>query len=74
MRNLKRKVLLSELLFLHKNRLMSGRRVTMTEKQIPWSKLHEIADALGGKLVHITCVDHTGRDYKRIVIEYEEKK
>ena len=32
----------------------------MTEKQIPWSKLHEIADALGGKLVHITCVDHTG--------------
>jgi 5,10-methylenetetrahydrofolate reductase len=46
----------------------------MAEKQIPWSKLHEIADALGGKLVHITCVDHTGRDYKRIVIEYEEKK
>ena len=46
----------------------------MTEKQIPWSKLHEIADALEGKLDHITCVDHTGRDYKRIVIEYEEKK
>ena len=35
----------------------------MTEKQIPWSKLHEIADGLEGKLVHITCVDHTGRDY-----------
>ena len=46
----------------------------VTEKSIPWSKLHEIADALEGKLVHITCVDHTGRDYKRIVIEYEEKK
>ena len=46
----------------------------VTEKPIPWSKLHEIAEALDGKLVHITCVDHTGRDYKRIVIEYEEKK
>ena len=45
----------------------------VTEKQIPWSKLHEIADALGGKLTHITCVDHTGRNYKRIVIEYEEE-
>ena len=46
----------------------------MTEKQIPWSKLHEIADALGGKLVNNTCVDNTGKDYKRIIIEYEEKK
>ena len=45
----------------------------MTEKQIPWSKLHEIANLLDGKLTHITCVDHTGRSYKRIVIEYEEK-
>jgi hypothetical protein len=44
------------------------------EKEIPWWKLHEIAEALGGKLTHITCVDHTGRNYKRIVIEYEEQK
>jgi 5,10-methylenetetrahydrofolate reductase len=44
------------------------------EKEIPWSVLHQIADQLKGKLVHITCVDHTGRDYKRIVIEYEEQK
>ena len=48
---------------------MSGGNV---EKKIPWGKLHEISDALGGKLVHITCVDHTGRNYKRIVIEYTE--
>tara|TARA_A100001201_G_scaffold20234_1_gene22625 strand:- start:1347 stop:1490 length:144 start_codon:yes stop_codon:yes gene_type:complete len=46
----------------------------MDEKKIPWSKLHEIAEALGGKLVHITCLDHTGRNYKRIVIEYDENK
>ena len=50
---------------------MSGGNV---DKKIPWGKLHQIADELKGKLVHITCVDHTGRDYKRIVIEYEEEK
>ena len=45
----------------------------MSEKKIPWSKLHEISDQLDGTLDgHITCVDHTGRNYKRIVIEYEE--
>ena len=43
------------------------------EKEVPWSVLHQIADGLKGKLVHITCVDHTGRNYKRIVIEYEEE-
>ena len=74
MRSLKRKVFLSESLFLHKNRLMPGRRVVMTEKPVRWSQLHEIAESLGGKLTHITCVDHTGRSYKRIVIEYEEQK
>mgnify|MGYP001169252205 FL=1 len=50
---------------------MSGGNV---EKRIPWGKLHEISDQLNGKLTHITCVDHTGRNYKRIVIEYEEEK
>ena len=44
------------------------------EQEIPWWQLHEIAKSLGGKLTHITCVDHTGRNYKRIVIEYEEQK
>ena len=44
------------------------------EREVPWSVLHQIADGLKGKLVHITCVDHTGREYKRIVIEYEEQK
>ena len=40
------------------------------EKEIPWSVLHQIADELKGKLVHITCVDHTGRNYKRICLLY----
>ena len=46
----------------------------MTEKEIPWGKLHEIKDKLNGTLRHIICIDHTGRNYKRIVIEYEEQK
>ena len=74
MKNLRRKALLSESMFLLKNKLTSGWRRAMDEKKIPWSKLHEIAESLGGKLSHITCVDHTGRNYKRIVIEYEENK
>ena len=44
----------------------------VTETKIPWSMLHEVSDQLDGTLAQITCVDHTGRYYKRIVIEYEE--
>ena len=44
------------------------------EKEIPWWKLHEIADNLNGTLRHICCVDSNSRRYKRIVIEYEEEK
>ena len=44
----------------------------VTEKEIPWWKLHEVADELNGTLRHISCVDSNGRRYKRVVIEYEE--
>ena len=46
----------------------------VTEKQVPWWTLHEVADELNGTLRHITCVDSNGRKYKRVVIEYEEEK
>ena len=51
---------------------MSGGNVA--DKEIPWWKLHEVADELNGTLRHITCVDSNGRSYKRVVIEYEEEK
>ena len=54
--------------------LSFSRPLLVSEKEIPGWQLHEIAETLGGKLTHITCVDHTGRNYKRIVIEYEEQK
>jgi len=46
----------------------------VTEKSIPWGDLHKIADQLNGKLHHVSGADSYGRKYKRIVIEYEEKK
>ena len=49
---------------------MTGGNVT--EKQVPWWTLHEVADELGATLRHISCVDSNGRRYKRVVIEYEE--
>ena len=46
----------------------------VTEKQVPWWTLHEVADELGATLRHITCVDSNGRRYKRVVLEYEEEE
>jgi len=65
----------SELMCLLRKRLIdistkSGGNVT--DKQVPWWTLHEVADELGGTIRHITCVDSNGRKYKRVVIEYEE--
>ena len=72
MRSLKKKVLPSESLFQHKKKSMSGGNVT--EKQVPWWTLHEVADELGATLRHISCVDSNGRRYKRVVLEYEEEE
>ena len=46
----------------------------VTEKQVPWWTLHEVADELNATLRHITCVDSNGRRYKRVVLEYEEEE
>lgn len=46
----------------------------MTKKSIPWYELHKIADQLKGKLHQITGADSHDREYKKIVIEYEEEK
>ena len=72
MRSLKKKVLPSESTSLPKKKLMSGGNVT--EKQVPWWTLHEVADELGATLRHISCVDSNGRRYKRVVLEYEEEE
>ena len=72
MRSLRKKDLPSESLFQHKKKLMSGGNVT--EKQVPWWTLHEVADELGATLRHISCVDSNGRRYKRVVLEYEEEE
>jgi len=53
-------------------KLMTGGNVT--EKEIPWGKLHEIANDLNGELKKLYIKDSSGREYKRIVIEYTEDK
>jgi len=51
---------------------MTGGNVT--EKEIPWGKLHEIAKDLNGELKKLHIKDSSGKEYKRIVIEYKEDK
>lgn len=46
----------------------------MTEKNIPWWRLHKIAEELDGELKHLTISDSSGRKYKRLVIEYTEEE
>jgi hypothetical protein len=57
----------------HKTSVSCGQS-TMSEKQVPWWTLHEVADELGATLRHISCVDSNGRRYKRVVLEYEEEE
>ena len=53
-----------------KKQMVEGKR----EKEIPWWKLHQIAEDLGGGLRKLYIQDSNGRKYKRIVIEYEEEE
>ena len=62
----------SESMSLLKKKSISGGNVT--DKQVPWWTLHEVADELNATLRHITCVDSNGRRYKRVVLEYEEEE
>ena len=57
--------------FLTKKQMTGG---NVIEKEIPWGKLHEIAKDLKGELKKLYIKDSSGREYKRIVIEYEEDK
>ena len=51
-----------------KKKMVEGKR----EKEIPWWKLHQIAEDLGGELRKLYIQDSNGRKYNRIVIEYQE--
>ena len=44
----------------------------VTEKQIPWGKLHEIAEELKGEVKYYTCYHSNKKVSKKIVITYEE--
>ena len=44
------------------------------EREIPWWKLHQIAEELGGELRKFVEQDSCGNVKYKIVIEYEEDK
>ena len=75
MRNLRRKVLLSESLFQHKNKLMNGGNVIDDnfKKFAVDKQLDNICEILGGEVKHFTCCDRT-TEHQKIVIEYNHKQ
>ena len=75
MRNLKRRDLLSESMFLLNNKLMIGGNVIDENfKKITVEKqLDNICQILGGEVKYYTCCDRT-TEHQKIVIEYNHKK
>ena len=52
------------------SKMVEGKR----EKNVPWWRLHRIAEELKGELTEQTVVDSRGNLTKRIVIEYKEEE
>ena len=46
----------------------------VTEKSIPWWRVHQIAAELDGEVKHLSIADSHGHKYKRIIIEYTEEE
>ena len=52
------------------SKMVEGKR----EKNIPWWRLHQIADELGGEVKSFIIQDSRGNVTKRLVIEYTEEE
>ena len=78
MKSLRRKVWLSESLFPHKKKLMTGGNVTedwrkASNKSIADNLIKSIEELLDGKVSHYVCCDRTTQ-HEKIVIEYNHTK
>ena len=62
----------SELLFLHKKKLMSGKKVT--ELNIANNLVDKIAELLDAEVHHSLLVDYKGNAQRKISIVYKEEK
>ena len=70
MKSLRRRVLLSESLFLRKKKLMSGKKVT--ELNIVNNLVEKIAELLDAEVQHSLLVDHKGTEKRKISITYKD--
>ena len=78
MRNLKRKDLLSESLFLLKNKLMYGVNKAMTDQvtklNITKNLVEKISELLDAEVHYSYMLDHKGEERRKISIVYKEEK
>tara|TARA_S200002703_G_scaffold148297_1_gene144890 strand:- start:2402 stop:2626 length:225 start_codon:yes stop_codon:yes gene_type:complete len=51
------------------NKMIEGKR----ERDIPWWRIHRIAEDLGGTVSHKTIIHSNGKHVKQITIEFEEE-
>ena len=70
MKSLKKKDSHSESLFLHKKKLMSGKKVT--ELNIVNNLVEKIAELLNAEVQHSLLVDHKGTEKRKISITYKD--
>ena len=70
MKSLRRRALPSESLFLHKKKLMSGKKVT--ELNIVNNLVEKIAELLDAEVQHSLLVDHKGAEKRKISITYKD--
>ena len=70
--SLKKKDSPSELLFLHKKKLMSGKKVT--ELNIVNNLVEKISELLDAEVHHSLLVDYKGNEQRKISIVYKEDK
>ena len=70
--SLKKKDSPSELLSQHKNKLMTGKKVT--ELNIVNNLVEKIAELLDAEVHHSLMVDYKGQEQRKISIVYTEKE
>ena len=70
MKSLKKKDSPSELLSQHKNKLMTGKKVT--ELNIVNNLVEKIAELLDAEVQHSLLVDHKGTEKRKISITYKD--
>ena len=72
MKSLRRRALPSESLSQHKNKLMTGKKVT--ELNIVNNLVEKIAELLDAEVHHSLLVDYKGQEQRKISIVYTEKE